>query len=295
VSEHDDLPDVRATASGVEEPRSSLPESDRLPERRPAGSGEITMAAPRVVLPHAKRFRIFTGLLIFAALAAVTGALIVATSGDTATEEGGSWSQFRPSSTGLDTGAREIADYVSRHYVLPTGQQIVAVTGGPLQIDNLPMRIAVRHSVADGGQIDLMDGGGVLYRMCGLGTKCSISSGRPSPERALLLRREALELALYSFHDLKKVDNVVVFLPPPKGEDPTVALHFRRGDVAGQLVRPLRATLPTPVPTPDTIDQSPDTPFVQALTLGNLFKFSLTQANQDTSVFLVLDPLPTDS
>ncbi len=60
-------------------------------------------------------------------------------------------------------------------------------------------------------------------------------------------------------------------------------------------MRPLRATLPNPVPTPDTIDRSPDTPFVHALTFGNLFKFSLTEANQDTSVFLVLDPLPTDS
>jgi hypothetical protein len=291
VSEHDELPDVRTTAPGVEDA------DDRLPARRPdTGPVEPAPEPEAAPTPHAKRFRIFTGVLVVLALAALTGAIAVATSGGgSGDDSAATWSAFRPSSDGLDTGAREIADFVGRQYLLPTGQQIVAVTGGPLVLDNLPMRIAVRHSPADGGQIDLLDGGGALYRMCGLGPKCAIASGKASPERALLLRREALELALYSFHDLKDVKNVVVFLPPPKGEDPTLALHFRRGDVAGQLVRPLRTTLPNPVPTPDTIDQSPDTPFVQALTFGNMFKFSLTQANQDTSVFLVLDPLPTVS
>jgi hypothetical protein len=293
VSERDDLPDVRATVSDVDEPRAAK----RLPGRRPEAAGVEPAAAP-LSTPHAKRFQIFTGVLLALAIAAVTGALVVAAGGGggSAGNEAGNWSAFRPSSDGLDTGAREIADYVGRQYLLPTGQQIVLVTGGPLEIQGLPMRIAVRHSPADGGQIDLLSGGGVLYRLCGLGPKCAISSGQASTERLLLLRREALELALYSFHDLKHVENVVVLMPPPpKGTDPTVALHFRRGDVAGQLARPLRATLPSPVPTPDTIDQSPDTPFVQALTFGNMFKFSFTQANQDTSVFLVLDPLPTDS
>ena len=83
--------------------------------------------------------------------------------------------------------------------------------------------------------------------------------------------------------------------PPAKGKSPELALHFRRGDVAGQLARPLRTTLPALVPTPDTIDQSPEKPFVESLTFGNLFKFSLTQANQDASVFLVLDPVPAQS
>jgi hypothetical protein len=249
-----------------------------------------------VQAPHAKRFQIFTGVLLALAIAAVavTGMVLVGSGGQDTTESS-AWSAFKPSSDGLDTGAQEIADYVGRQYRLPTGQQIVAVTGGPLQIGDLPLRIAVRHSPADGGQIDLVGGKGVLYRLCGLGPKCAIASGKTSTERGLLLYRESLELALYSFHDLKDVDNVVVFQPPKKGEEPTIALHFRRGEVAGQLARPLRATLPNPVPTPDTIDQSPDTPFVQAMTFNNVFKFSLTQANQDTTAFLVLDPAPVTS
>jgi hypothetical protein len=81
-------------------------------------------------------------------------------------------------------------------------------------------------------------------------------------------------------------------MPPDNGKSPEVALHFRRGDVAGQLARRLKATLPPPVPTADTIDRSQGTPFVQRLTFGNIFKFSLTQGNQEAAIFLVLDPLP---
>jgi len=252
---------------------------------------------PGVQSPHATRFQVFTGILLALAIAAVAVAGMVLLEGGAG--GGGNdttaWSAFKPSSDGLDTGAQEIADYVGPQYRLPNGQQIVAVTGGPLQIGDLPLRIAVRHSPADGGQIDLIGGKSVLYRLCGLGPKCAIASGKTSNERGLLMYRESLELALYSFHDLKGVDNVVVFQPPPRGKEPTIALQYRRGEVAGQLARPLRATLPNPVPTPDTIDHSPDTPFVQALTAGNVFKFSLTQANQDTTAFLVLDPVQVHS
>ncbi len=293
MSERDEQADVRVTASEVEEVPARR-DGERLPERRPDGGDLVAATQPSA--PHAERFRFVTGALVIVALAAVATAISLAMgAGDTGDGDETAWSPFKPSSDGLDTGAREIADYVGRQYRLPSGQQIVAVTGGPLELQGMPMRIAVRESPADGGEITVLEGRGVLYRLCGLGPKCAIPIGKPSPERALLLRREALELALYSFHDLDDVDHVVVFLPPPKGRDPEVALHFRRGDVAGQLSRPLRATLPGPVPTPATIDRSPDTPFVQQLTLGNIFRFSLTEGNRDASVFLVLDPLPTQS
>lgn len=253
----------------------------------------------RPAVRHAGRFQLFTGALVFVAVAALAlAAVFAATGGDEASTET-AWSSFKPSSDGLETGAREIADHVGRQYRLPSGQQIVAVTGGPLQFpveqENLPMRIAVRKSPADGGDIDVLEGRGVLYRMCGLADKCAIGEGKPSGERALLLRREALELALYSFHYLDNIEHVVVFIPPPKGENPSNAVHFVRDDVAGQLSRPLRATLPTPVPNADTITTAPNTPAIQALTFANLFKFSLTVGNQDANVFLVLDPLPTGS
>ena len=251
--------------------------------------------APAPVVRHAKRFRWFMGALgVLAAGALGLAALFAATSGEQ-TAGDSSWAPFQPTSDGVDSGARQIAEHVGRQYRLPTGEQIVLVTGGPMELQDLPMKIAVRESVADGGDIEVLEGKGVLYRMCGLGEKCSIAKGQASPERALLLRREALELALYSFHDLDDVEHVVVFMPPAKGEDPSVALHFRRGEVAGQLARPLKATLPSPGPNPDTITTAPGMPFIERITLTNLFKFSLTTGNQDASVFLVLDPLPAQS
>jgi hypothetical protein len=300
VSEHPDLPDVHATASEVEvdvdvEETSRPRERERLPERRPEAGG-VAAVEPTAATPHATRFQVFSGVLIAFAIAAVTAAILVVSSGGGRSgSDASSWAAFRPSSDGLDTGTREIAAYVGGRYRLPGGEQIVAVTGGPMELQGLPMRIAVRHSAADGGQIDVLEGRGVLYRLCGLGSKCAIPSGKPTPERLLLLQREALELALYSFHDLKDVENVVVFMPPVKGKSPELALHFRRGEVVGQLARPLRATLPALVPTPDTIDQSPEKPSVESLTFGNVFKFSLKEANQDLSMFLVLDPVPAQS
>ncbi|HWC27939.1 MAG TPA: hypothetical protein VG474_15215 [Solirubrobacteraceae bacterium] len=116
--------------------------------------------------------------------------------------------------------------------------------------------------------------------MCGLGPHCALAQGKPTPEHALLLRREALELALYSFHDLEDVEHVVVFMPPPRGEKPSLALDLGRDDVAGQLARPLRATLPPPVPNPDTIATAPNTPAIQQLTFASLFKFSRPRATR---------------
>jgi hypothetical protein len=268
------------------------PDSDRVERDRKRAKSN---SAER----HASRFQFLTGALVFVAVASMALAFVFAATSGEQTSSEGRWAAFKPASDGLDSGAKEIAEYVGRQYRLPTGEQIALVEGGPLEFlvqdQTLPMKIAVRESAADGGDIKLLGGKGVLYRMCGLGEKCSISKGKPTQERALLLRREALELALYSFHDLKDVDHVVVFMPPAKGEDPSIALHFDRGAVAGQLARPLRVTLPTPVPNPDTIATAPNTPAVQQLTFANLFKFSLTTGNQDAQVFLVLDPLPTDS
>jgi hypothetical protein len=164
------------------------------------------------------------------------------------------------------------------------------VTGGGLEIAGLPMQIALRKSAADGGDIALISGKGVLYRLCGLGPKCAIDKGKASEERHLLLRREALELALYTFRYVKDIDQVVVFMPPRLGQDPNQALLFRKGDVAPELTRPLQTTLSRRTPSVAGVASSPDSPLVNRLTRPTLYNFSLTQGNQDANVFLVLEP-----
>jgi hypothetical protein len=209
-----------------------------------------------------------------------------------AVSSGPSWSKWQPSANGAD-GPSQIAEHVGREYRLPDGKQLVAVTGGPLQIAGLPVTVAVRQSAQQGGDIKLIDGNGVLFRMCGLGPKCAIDEGQASTKRHLLLRREALELALYSFRYLS-VDEAVVFLPPRKGKDPTQALFFRRDDrdLRNAVARPLDATLVRETPSVSGVTRSPDAQLVNTITTSKLFTFSFTQANQDARAFLVLDPLP---
>jgi hypothetical protein len=142
----------------------------------------------------------------------------------------------------------------------------------------------------DRGDVSLVEGKSVLYKMCGFGPKCAIATGKPTTERKSLLQREALELALYSFRYLKGVDQVVVLLPPPMGADPTEALFFRRGDVQPELRSQLRATLPAPAPSVKTVEKARDWPTVDRITSHGLFKFRYAQA-QDTEVYLVLEPV----
>jgi hypothetical protein len=138
--------------------------------------------------------------------------------------------------------------------------------------------------------------------MCGLGPGCTII-GKASAERLLLVRREALELALYTFQYIG-ADQVVVMLPPllrpvavpgqPKKvkitSDPTNAVFFRSSDLSGELSHPLDTTLTHSAPSVGTVDRAPDTPAVSALTIPSFYKFSFVQNSQDNSLFLLLQP-----
>ena len=64
-----------------------------------------------------------------------------------------------------------------------------------------------------------------LYILCGLGKNCSIEGGKASQTRGRLVRREALEAALYTFKFVPSVDSVLAFMPPaPELDDVRGAL-----------------------------------------------------------------------
>jgi hypothetical protein len=261
--------------------RMTPPEPPRAPE--PPVPGHRAVAA-------APRFQFALGALIAVAIAGIVAAAAIVI-GTPADPKGPAvvknWSAWQPQ-RGAGDPATQIAEHVGREYRLPDGKQLVAVTGGAMQIASLPLYPALRNEVGD---IKLIEGKGVLFRLCGLGEKCAIESGEASQERHLLLRREALELALYSFRYLN-VDYAVVFLPPKKGEDPSQALYLPRKDVQGALNRPLSATLFHRTPNTKTVTASPDAAFVQTLTTRQLFTIKgFTQGNQDDKAYLVLEPL----
>lgn len=232
---------------------------------------------------------IVAGLIAIAIIGLGTGAILAFGPEDSTGPSGPAWSSWRPDGNANERVAT-IADRVGKEYRGANNSQLVVVTGGPLEVAGLPLTVALRESEANGGDVQLEGGKGVLYRLCGLGEKCSIATGTPSQERHLLLRREALELALYTLH-YTDADQVVVFMPPPKGKSPDEALYFRRSDLEPQLNSPLVKSLTPRTPSVASVTKSPDARFVQSLTLQTLFKFSLTQANSDSRAFLVLDQI----
>jgi hypothetical protein len=249
-------------------------------ELEPRQAGEMQPYVPWEQ-KHVQKFRLAFAALAGFGLAAVAAAGIFLVAGRPPKPP--AWSAWKPNASGEDA-LRQIADHIAPNYRMSDGQQLVAVEGGPLQIAGLPVRVVIRPTKTD---YTLSSGKGALYILCGMGAKCSIKAGKPSKERMLLLRREALELALYTFRYVSDVKQVVVLMPPAPKKDPTVAMFFRRGDVDQQLAHPLRLTLPSPPPTITSLRTGAAHDVIDRLTTPEIFNFELQQG-QDASVFLFL-------
>jgi hypothetical protein len=214
------------------------------------------LPAPRVAEPvgvFRKRFAI-----AYLALAAIAGACIgamVLLVDRPSDDVGAVWSSWRPEGS-ESTFDSQIADYVGARYRLPSGNPIAAVIPGPPTITVGGADLEVRNVViqddpqgdADGYRV-VSVGDSRMYQLCGGGEQCSIGEGAPSEPRMRLLRREALELALYTFKYTEGTDTVITLLPPNLGrpddpeDDAAVALFFEKSALRKELDQPLRRTL----------------------------------------------------
>jgi hypothetical protein len=212
------------------------------------------------------------------------------------------WSRWHPTAVGVDA-ARQIAEHVGHEYHQLDDRQLVIVTGGPVAVGALPATIAIQQPADQGGDIDLLDGSAVLYRMSGTHDRKGHVAGKPSPNLHLLLRREALELALYSFRYLGVSDAVVLLPPGVLSPDTPVtkaagaqtqALLFRRSeaDLQTAIVRPLAKTLARTTPSIAGVTTSRDATVVTKLTNAKLFDSRIQIDSQDLSAFLLLNPHP---
>jgi hypothetical protein len=271
-----------------------------------AGPADGGVGAPAAVeSPHAPRFQFILGALLALGLSAI--AITAYTLGSGRDPLPTDWSAWHPTASGFEA-ATQIANHVASEYRQPGSGQLLAVKGGPLALAGVPVTIALKTGAAASGGVNVLSGDAVLYKMCGLGPNCTIT-GKASAERLTLVRREALELALYTFQYVGGADQVVVFLPPvqhpvpvagqPKkvkvSTDPTDAVFFRSSDLAGELDRPLESTLTQQTPNLTTVDRAPDTALVTQLTTPSFYKFSFVQTSQDASLFLVLEPFAVGS
>jgi hypothetical protein len=236
-------------------------------------------------------------VLVYALLALVLGGaiagLVVLLTGPGKAPEA-SWSAWKPEGDD-DQATQQIADHVGSTYHLADGSQLVGVQAAPLRVQDVPIgAIAVRRAPPAGTAqvpVDVLDASSsVVYILCGFGQKCAIDEGVPSTERMRLLRREALELALYTFRYVDGKTTVVAFLPPRPGDDPTYALLFRKEDLEPELARPLRETLPDAVPPPPESISGFEAEAIDRLTAPSLFRYQFQQVQDGTAVLVLDDP-----
>lgn len=241
--------------------------------------------------------------LVYLALAVVAGVavgalVVLLTRPDAA--PAARWSAWAPE--GSDSAkAKQIADHVSKSYRLPDGQQLTTALVGPPQVSagasgNVPVRaIAVRPDTSTGkkeeSDIAVFDArDSLMFILCGLGNNCSIAGGKASQARHALLRREALELALYTFKYVHGVDSVSVFLPPrPDGAAAATSVFLRKSDVRAELSKPLAKTIGPRTPTVGKMTKL-ELATVNRLTSPRLYSYQYQQA-QDGSAVLVYDPI----
>jgi hypothetical protein len=243
---------------------------------------------------------------IYFGLAAVLGAAVgsfVVLAAQDGPAPSAKWSAWEPDGSST-ARIRQIADHVTRGY-RQQGDQLVFAIGSRPQV-NVPGQgeldvgaIVVQPDTSTGqreeGDYDgPFDGdAAVAYRLCGDGQACSIASGTPTQERLQLLRREALELSLYTFKYVNHADSVVVFLPPPppaaNGEQSSSGVLFlRRGDVGDQLKTPLSRTMAPQAPAVGRLNAS-EAARVDRLTRPNIYGYTYQQT-ADGNVFLILSP-----
>jgi hypothetical protein len=278
--------------------------------------------------PHAHRFRTATAVLIGLGLGAVIVAVAVLVAGGrNASQPSVPWSSWSPPDTGT-LGARDIADHVAPVYRLSAVDQLAVITvvnlesaaqaaaqaaasaNGTPSGPSSGLQVAVRTDPSSSA-VSLLGGNTIAYNLCGIGGKnCAIGIGTPSAARLLLLRREALELALYTFKYVHGVDNVVAILPPghttqtstltknlptsntASNKPVNIAVLFERQALQPLLSHPLADSLPEQFPpTVAQMTRAPEAGLVDQVTANGLFSEQVQQA-QDGSSLIVLDPLP---
>ncbi len=128
----------------------------------------------------------------------------------------------------------------------------------------------------------------IMYTLCGLGQRCAIATGKPSAARGRLVRREILEMALYTFKYVSGIKSVVAFIPPANGK--TFIVLLQKSDLSSELKTPLAQTISARTPLPAAIPAR-EVQLIDATTNSRVYTFGLQQTQQG-DVVLILKPLP---
>ena len=180
-----------------------------------------------------------------------------------------------------------------------SGAPLLAVVAGPPQVTsgthNISVsNIAVKKTAAKAAGIEIVPSASTWKeQLCGIGGQgCSIPTGKPTELRGRLVRREALEIALYTFKFVPAINSIIAFMPPPSGQPPTTALYLQKADLTRELSQPLAKTLPLATPPLPTDPDTKEAATIDKLTLPAVYQYNYQQL-QDACALLVLNPQQT--
>lgn len=252
----------------------------------------------RRIRPYRGRFVVVYAALVLVVGAAVAGIVLALGGGGGGTARAHAsprWSAWEPTVSGAEARAKEIAEHVGRAYRLPNGDQLLDVLAKRPSFSGATQTIPVHYVAIHGvkGKADqitaITPDNSEMFSLCGLGNNCAIATGQPTVARGRLVRREALELSLYTFKYVSGVDHVITLIPPRQGQTPTYAVYFDKTDLQQQLSEPLQRTLRGGPPAqPDAIPPA-QAAEIDRLTVPHMYRFSI-QPSQQGDLILVLAP-----
>lgn len=209
------------------------------------------------------------------------------------------WSTWSPPAGTTAAIATAIADHVGAQYRLnKTGAELVAVVPGPPEVNSGTSKVVISEvaiSKTPNSETDMSvvpASGTWTFQFCGLqtsGGSCSIP-GTATIARGRLVRREALEVALYTFKYDPSITAMIAYMPPPSGQSASSLLYFQASNFAQQLREPLDKTLPRATPPLPTQSDAAEQPTIDKLTLPDVFSYSLDPLD-DGSAALLLEPI----
>jgi hypothetical protein len=276
----------------VAEDVSALPAEQAAADSRPRSVRRRERA-------RGSSYRLRFGLLYFALAMVLGGAVgafvVLAMRPEPAPDP--EWSAWEP--TGSQTAKlRQIADRIPQAYK-QNGKQLTVSTAQPLSITTEQGEVPIdtvfvlpdtSRGLAEEDDIDRYAGDTVAsFALCGVGggEACSMP-GKASVARATLVRREALELSLYTLKYVEGIDSVMVFMPPAPDGQPTGTVFLTRADVAQELRRPLTELLPNREPAVGKLSEVEEG-HVLRLVEPRIYAYEVQPA-PDGSLLLALSP-----
>ena len=197
------------------------------------------------------------------------------------------WSTYKPKGHETIARAQNMANYVAPRYV-SGGIPIAVVQAQPLVYkDAVVDGIAFMRTAAQGvgsatSQFETASKT-MLYVFCGSAAGCGLAN---TGEDVLpLLRRESLELALYTFKYWPDTKSVAILLPANKKQSP--AFLFRRRKLTKELSKPLAATLPNRDQVTVSSLTQDEVATIQRLTEGSIYLSRFQQTGNGHTLLLL--------